>query len=207
MRPPIGLDDDQGSFGLFVMACLCWPQTLQLERVSTGTARRRRTEALPLRVPCRNVSAGKKRSLETAAPGGCNQSGAASGAALTTMQRLPPAAASQRTYGWPATASFQTPRVRNGPLDARSIANRPLRVVGNLQVVSGTGRTCNQVARTFLSRFGQSKNKPCFDGSRTATGSHMRRPRSDDTVIGGGLIGGPWRDLRSSARCRSGLMP
>lgn len=72
--------------------------------------------------------------------------------------------------GEPATASFEALAVRNGPLDVRPIANGPLRVVGNLEVVSGTGRTCNKVAETFMCRCGQSKNKPYCDGSHKAAG-------------------------------------
>jgi len=72
--------------------------------------------------------------------------------------------------GEPATASFEALVVRNGPLDVRPIANGPLRVVGSLEVVSGTGRTCNKVTETFLCRCGQSKNKPYCDGSHKAAG-------------------------------------
>jgi CDGSH-type Zn-finger protein/uncharacterized Fe-S cluster protein YjdI len=72
--------------------------------------------------------------------------------------------------GEPATASFEALEVRNGPLDVQPIANGPLRIVGNLEVVSGTGRTCNKVTETFLCRCGQSKNKPYCDGSHKAAG-------------------------------------
>ncbi len=36
MRPAAGLGDDQDTFGLFVMTCLCWPQTLKLEKAAIG---------------------------------------------------------------------------------------------------------------------------------------------------------------------------
>jgi len=41
----------------------------------------------------------------------------------------------------------------------------PLKVSGNLEIVSGTGHTVNRVAETFLCRCGQSRNKPYCDGS------------------------------------------
>ncbi len=72
--------------------------------------------------------------------------------------------------GEPSTASFEALAVRNGPLDVLPLANGPLRVVGNLELVSGTGRTCNKVAETFLCRCGQSKSKPYCDGSHKAAG-------------------------------------
>ena len=72
--------------------------------------------------------------------------------------------------GEPATATFEALAVRNGPLDVQPRPNGPLRVVGNLEVVSGTGRTCNKVGETYLCRCGHSKNKPYCDGSHKAAG-------------------------------------
>jgi CDGSH-type Zn-finger protein/uncharacterized Fe-S cluster protein YjdI len=72
--------------------------------------------------------------------------------------------------GEPATASFEALALRNGPLNVQPVANGPLRVVGNLEVVSGTGRTCNKVRETYLCRCGHSKNKPYCDGSHSAKG-------------------------------------
>ncbi|MSQ73294.1 MAG: iron-binding protein [Betaproteobacteria bacterium] len=70
--------------------------------------------------------------------------------------------------GEPATASFAALAVRNGPLKVDGIPNGPLRVAGNLEVVSGTGRTCNKVSETYLCRCGESRNKPYCDGSHKA---------------------------------------
>ncbi len=65
-------------------------------------------------------------------------------------------------------------------MDARAIVNRPL--------------PCNKLADTFPPRSGQSKNKPCCDGSRKNAGVPTRRPKLDDTVI-------EWRtDRRTTAR-------
>jgi len=72
--------------------------------------------------------------------------------------------------GEPTIASFETLAVRNGPLDVQPMPNGPIRVVGNLEVVSGTGRTCNKVRETYLCRCGQSKNKPYCDGNHKAAG-------------------------------------
>ena len=72
--------------------------------------------------------------------------------------------------GEPATVTFAALAVRNGPLDIQPLQNGPLRVVGNLEVVSGTGRTCNKVSETYLCRCGHSKNKPYCDGSHKAAG-------------------------------------
>lgn len=54
---------------------------------------------------------------------------------------------------------------RAGALVIEPQKNGPLRVAGNLEVVSGTGRTVNRVAETWLCRCGQSQNKPYCDGS------------------------------------------
>ena len=80
------------------------------------------------------------------------------------------AAAGFVASGEPAAAAFAALAQRNGPLDLQPIPNGPLRVVGALEVVSGTGRTCNKVQETFLCRCGQSHNKPYCDGSHKAAG-------------------------------------
>ena len=72
--------------------------------------------------------------------------------------------------GEPATAVFAALAVRNGPLNVMPLPNGPLKVVGNLEVVSGTGRTCNKVGEAYLCRCGASKNKPYCDGSHKAAG-------------------------------------
>lgn len=72
--------------------------------------------------------------------------------------------------GEPTAVAFAALAVRNGPLDVQPLPNGPLRVVGNLEVVSGTGRTCNTLSETYLCRCGHSKNKPYCDGSHKAAG-------------------------------------
>lgn len=72
--------------------------------------------------------------------------------------------------GEPATAAFEALASRNGVLSVLPQPNGPLRLVGNLEVVSGTGRTCNKVSETWLCRCGHSQNKPYCDGSHRAAG-------------------------------------
>jgi len=72
--------------------------------------------------------------------------------------------------GEPVTVPFEALAVRNGPVNVLPIPDGPLRVIGNLEVVTGTGRTCNKVSETYLCRCGQSKNKPYCDGSHKAAG-------------------------------------
>jgi CDGSH-type Zn-finger protein/uncharacterized Fe-S cluster protein YjdI len=56
----------------------------------------------------------------------------------------------------------------NGPLSISPIPDGPLRVTGNLEIVSGTGKTLNRVTQCVLCRCGQSHNKPNCDGSHKA---------------------------------------
>ena len=72
--------------------------------------------------------------------------------------------------GEPVTAAFEALATRNGPLDAVPLPNGPLKVVGNVEVVSGTGRTCNKLAEVYFCRCGLSGNKPYCDGSHKAAG-------------------------------------
>ena len=72
--------------------------------------------------------------------------------------------------GEPATVAAEALAARNGPVSVQPVPNGPLRVSGNLELVSGTGRTINKVAATSLCRCGQSRNKPYCDGSHKAAG-------------------------------------
>jgi len=72
--------------------------------------------------------------------------------------------------GEPPTQASNPLAVRDGALRITPVPNGPLLVAGNLEVVSGTGRTTNRVERTALCRCGQSANKPYCDGSHTAAG-------------------------------------
>ncbi len=72
--------------------------------------------------------------------------------------------------GEPMTVSLEALAARNGPVNVLPVPNGPLGLVGNLEVVTGTGRTCNKVRETHLCRCGRSKNKPYCDGSHIAAG-------------------------------------
>ena len=80
------------------------------------------------------------------------------------------AAAGFAATGENATKEFTALAVRNGPVNIQPLPNGPLLVTGNLEIVSGTGRTTDKVAKTALCRCGHSKNKPYCDGSHVAAG-------------------------------------
>ncbi len=72
--------------------------------------------------------------------------------------------------GEPVTAPSEPLAVRDGPLAVTPTRNGPLEVRGNLEVVSGTGRTVARLTKTWLCRCGDSKKKPYCDGSHRANG-------------------------------------
>lgn len=72
--------------------------------------------------------------------------------------------------GEPASKESAPLAGRGGPLKVTPTTNGPLKVEGNLEIVSGTGRTIDRVTRTFLCRCGHSNNKPYCDGSHKAAG-------------------------------------
>lgn len=72
--------------------------------------------------------------------------------------------------GEPAVKEAAALEVRNGEVAVTPLPNGPLKVTGNLEIVSGTGHTINKVTQTFLCRCGHSQNKPYCDGSHKAAG-------------------------------------
>lgn len=60
--------------------------------------------------------------------------------------------------------------VRDGPLAVIPVENGPLHVKGNLEVVTGTGRTVQRVTECWLCRCGGSGNKPFCDGTHRKIG-------------------------------------
>jgi CDGSH-type Zn-finger protein len=72
--------------------------------------------------------------------------------------------------GEPATIDTPALAVRNGPLQIQSLRNGPLRVIGNVEICTGTGRTVKRTTGEFLCRCGQSAYKPFCDGSHTRVG-------------------------------------
>ncbi len=72
--------------------------------------------------------------------------------------------------GEPAEQLSEALAARDGPLAIEPQKNGPLKVSGNLEMVSGTGHTINRVTETWLCRCGQSKNKPYCDSSHRKVG-------------------------------------
>lgn len=70
--------------------------------------------------------------------------------------------------GEPMSGNVEPLVARDGPLDVTPMKNGPLRVRGNLEMCSGTGRTVARITEAKLCRCGQSKNKPFCDLSHLA---------------------------------------
>ena len=80
------------------------------------------------------------------------------------------AAAGFVATGEPAVAQSAPLAQRNGPLAVEPQKDGPLHVRGNVEVISGTGKSVNRISECWLCRCGQSKNKPYCDGSHKAAG-------------------------------------
>lgn len=72
--------------------------------------------------------------------------------------------------GEPAEKNSEALAVRNGPVGIAPQKNGPLKVIGNLEVVSGTGHTIDRVTETWFCRCGHSNHKPYCDGSHRKAG-------------------------------------
>ena len=72
--------------------------------------------------------------------------------------------------GEPATKDSQALAHRDGDVTVAPQHNGPLHVSGNLELVSGTGRTINRVTDVYLCRCGHSANKPYCDGTHAKIG-------------------------------------
>ena len=72
--------------------------------------------------------------------------------------------------GEPPATDSKALAQRDGPLSITATVGGPLHLVGNVELVTGTGKTVKRVTEAWLCRCGQSKNKPYCDGShKTAT--------------------------------------
>jgi CDGSH-type Zn-finger protein/uncharacterized Fe-S cluster protein YjdI len=80
------------------------------------------------------------------------------------------AAAGFQATGEPPTIASEPLASRAGALVITSLKNGPLMAAGNLEVVSGTGRTTQRTTKAFLCRCGQSANKPYCDGTHSKVG-------------------------------------
>lgn len=72
--------------------------------------------------------------------------------------------------GEPESAASEALEARDGPLAVTPLPDGPLKVEGNMELVSGTGRTVDRRTRAFLCRCGASMRKPFCDGSHTRVG-------------------------------------
>ena len=72
--------------------------------------------------------------------------------------------------GEPAPKDSEPLAVRGGVVNVATRPNGPLKVVGPVELISGTGHTINRAQELFLCRCGESKNKPYCDGSHKAAG-------------------------------------
>src|SRR5271154_2897125 len=72
--------------------------------------------------------------------------------------------------GEPPTGAADALPVRDGPLTIDPQLDGPLKIGGNLEITSGTGRVVARVTQTSLCRCGGSANKPFCDGSHARIG-------------------------------------
>jgi CDGSH-type Zn-finger protein/uncharacterized Fe-S cluster protein YjdI len=72
--------------------------------------------------------------------------------------------------GEPGTRKSEPLQMRDGELTVDPQRNGPLQVSGNLEILSGTGRTIDRVTRVRLCRCGNSRSKPFCDGSHARVG-------------------------------------
>ena len=72
--------------------------------------------------------------------------------------------------GEPPSGKTDMLEVRDGVLAIDPQANGPLRVRGNLEITSGTGRVVARMTSAYLCRCGGSANKPFCDGTHTKIG-------------------------------------
>jgi len=72
--------------------------------------------------------------------------------------------------GEAATQTSEPLAARDGPLSVTLITNGPMKISGNLEICTGTGRTVNRIQEAWLCRCGASGNKPYCDGTHKRTG-------------------------------------
>jgi CDGSH-type Zn-finger protein/uncharacterized Fe-S cluster protein YjdI len=69
-----------------------------------------------------------------------------------------------------ATQESAPLEARDGALKVSPLPNGPVMVEGNLELVTGTGRTVTRTTKCFLCRCGASEKKPFCDGSHRKAG-------------------------------------
>ncbi len=75
-----------------------------------------------------------------------------------------------KASGEPDTRESQPLLERDGPVEIDPQKDGPLQVSGNLEIVSGTGRTVDRITRARLCRCGGSRNKPFCDNTHLRIG-------------------------------------
>jgi CDGSH-type Zn-finger protein/uncharacterized Fe-S cluster protein YjdI len=80
------------------------------------------------------------------------------------------AAAGFAATGEPATIASEPVAERGGALKIDPIANGPLQLSGNVEILAGTGRVVLRTQSARLCRCGASENKPFCDGSHVRVG-------------------------------------
>jgi CDGSH-type Zn-finger protein/uncharacterized Fe-S cluster protein YjdI len=78
--------------------------------------------------------------------------------------------------GEPASGKTDMLPARDGVLAVEPQTDGPLRVRGNLEIVSGTGRVVARVTQAALCRCGGSSNKPFCDGTHAKIGFRSSNP-------------------------------
>ncbi len=72
--------------------------------------------------------------------------------------------------GEPETQASDPLATRDGKITVTPNTDGPLKIEGNLELTSGTGRTIRRATKVFLCRCGQSSKKPYCDGTHKAAG-------------------------------------
>jgi CDGSH-type Zn-finger protein/uncharacterized Fe-S cluster protein YjdI len=72
--------------------------------------------------------------------------------------------------GEPPTEASEPLAQRDGPLRVTPAKDGPLLIEGNLELVTGTGRTVNRMSKVALCRCGHSSKKPYCDGTHRTIG-------------------------------------
>jgi CDGSH-type Zn-finger protein/uncharacterized Fe-S cluster protein YjdI len=72
--------------------------------------------------------------------------------------------------GEPRSAQTDALAQRDGALRVEPVTDGPLHVLGNVEIVSGTGRVVARTTETWLCRCGASDSKPFCDGSHARIG-------------------------------------
>jgi CDGSH-type Zn-finger protein len=75
-----------------------------------------------------------------------------------------------KATGEPPSKESRPLEQRAGTLAITPLKDGPLRLEGNVELVSGTGRTLDRTTKAFLCRCGHSGDKPYCDGSHRTVG-------------------------------------